>query len=170
MIRKMRREKQLLPAEITEDVLRKGTDGVLALAGDNGYPYAVPVNYVFDAGKIYFHSATSGYKIDLIEKNDKVSFCVIDQNQIVPEELTTYFRSVIVFGRAKIIRDEQEKRRALELLAKKYSPGYEEKSRLSIQKNWNTVCIVGIEIDHMTGKEAIEIVRARKSSSSEIEK
>jgi uncharacterized protein len=169
MFREMRRVNQLLPMEITEEVLRRGTVGVLALEGENGYPYAVPISYVFRNGKIYFHCAISGYKIELIRTNDKVSFCVIDQNQIVPEELTTYYRSVIIFGRAKVISDKQEKRKALELLAEKYSPGYEEKSRLSIEKNWKNVCIVGIEIDHMTGKEAKELARGRKSSSSNIE-
>ncbi len=162
MFREMRRANQLLPMEISEEVMRRGTAGVLAIEGENGYPYAVPLSYVYGNGKIYFHSATSGYKFDLIQAHDKVSFCVIDQDQIVPEELTTYFRSVIVFGRAKVIRDEQEKRKALELLAEKFSPGYEDKSRLSIERNWNNVCIVGIEIDHMTGKEAKELVRDRK--------
>ncbi|NMC12254.1 MAG: pyridoxamine 5'-phosphate oxidase family protein [Chloroflexi bacterium] len=166
MFREMRRANQLLPMELTEDVLRRATAGVLALEGENSYPYAVPLSYVYGNGKIYFHSATSGYKFDLIQANGMVSFCVIEQDQIVPEELTTYFRSVIVFGKAKVIRDEQEKRRALELLSEKYSPGYEEKSRLSIERNWDNVCIVGIEIDHVTGKEARELAKLRKSSSS----
>jgi nitroimidazol reductase NimA-like FMN-containing flavoprotein (pyridoxamine 5'-phosphate oxidase superfamily) len=169
MFREMRRANQLLPMEITEEVLRRGTAGVLALEGENGYPYAVPLSYVYGNGKIYSHSASSGYKFDLIQAHAKVSFCVIEQDQIVPGELTTYYRSVIVFGKAKIIRDDQEKRQALELLAEKYSPGYEEKSRLSIEKNWKNVCIVGIEIDHVTGKEARELSEVRKSSSADNE-
>jgi nitroimidazol reductase NimA-like FMN-containing flavoprotein (pyridoxamine 5'-phosphate oxidase superfamily) len=158
----MRRAKQLLPVEMTEEILRTRTHGVLALQSEDGYPYAVPISYVFSGGKIYFHCATSGHKIDLIQANEKVSFCVIDQDQVVPEELTTYFRSVIVFGRAKIVEDEQEKKKALDLLTAKYSPGYEQESQLEIQKQWRAIGIVGIEIDHLTGKEAIELVRARQ--------
>jgi len=162
MFREMRRAKQLLPVDVSEAILRTRTSGVLALQGEDGYPYAVPLSYVFWDGKIYFHSAKSGHKLDLIQANEKVSFCVIDQDQIVPEKLTTYFRSVIIFGRAGIIQDEQEKQKALELLAAKYSPGYEKESQMEIQKQWKALCVVGIEIEHMTGKEAIELVRDRK--------
>ncbi len=162
MFQEMRRAKQLLPVEMTEAILRTRTSGVLALQSDDGYPYAVPVSYVFCDGKIYFHCATSGHKLDLIQAHEKVSFCVVDQDQVMPEDLTTYFRSVIVFGRAKIIQDEQEKKKALELLTAKYSPGYEQKGQQEMQKQWRAICVVGIEVDHMTGKEAIELVRDRQ--------
>ena len=101
MFRKMRRHKQLLSKEECEKILYKATSGVLALEGDNNYPYTVPISYLYEDNKIYFHSAKSGHKIDSIKKNQKVSFCVIDQDKIVPEEYTTYFRSVIVFGKIK---------------------------------------------------------------------
>lgn len=96
--REMRRKKQVLSQQEVVDIMHKGTSGVLALIGDNDYPYAVPISYVYDDGKIFFHSAKSGHKIDAILKNAKASFCVIDQDYIVPEEYTTYFRSVIAFG------------------------------------------------------------------------
>ena len=75
---------------------------VLALLGDNDYPYAVPISYVYDDGKVYFHSAKSGHKIDAIQRTAKASFCVIDEDLVVPEEYTTYFRSVIAFGRIRL--------------------------------------------------------------------
>ena len=96
--------------------------GVLALSGDDDYPYAVPISYVFDGAKLYFHCAKDGHKLDAIQRSSKASFCVIDQDQIVPEKYTTYFRSVIAFGQIRIIQDEKEKRAAIEKLAKKYSP------------------------------------------------
>lgn len=92
------------------------------MSGDDGYPYTVPLSYVYCDGKIYFHSAKSGHKIDAIKNSSKVSFCVIDQDKIVPEEYTTYFRSVIVFGNARFIEDDAEKRKAIEILGKKYAP------------------------------------------------
>ena len=105
MFREMRRKKQALPPEECAEILRRGTSGVLAVLGDGGYPYAVPLSYVYDGEKIFFHCAKSGHKLDAIRQNSKVSFCVIDQDQIVPEEYTTYFRSVIVFGTARILNE-----------------------------------------------------------------
>ena len=77
MFREMRRKKQALSQEACSVVLEKGTSGVLAVSGDNDYPYAVPLSYVYDGEKIYFHCAKSGHKLDAIQKNQKVSFCVI---------------------------------------------------------------------------------------------
>ena len=112
MFREMRRKKQLLTPEERAAVLHRGTSGVLALAGDDGYPYAVPMSYVYDGAKLYFHCAKSGHKLDAIRRNCKASFCVIDQDQIVPEEYTSHFRSVIVFGTMRILEDDGEKRAA----------------------------------------------------------
>lgn len=94
----------------------------MAVSGDDDYPYAIPISYVYDDTKLYFHSAKSGHKLDAIKRNSKVSFCVIDQDQVVPEEYTSYFRSVILFGKMRILEDEQEKRSAIEMLAIKYAP------------------------------------------------
>ena len=116
MFREMRRKKQLLTPEERAAVLHRGTSGVLALAGDDGYPYAVPMSYVYDGAKLYFHCAKSGHKLDAIRRNCKASFCVIDQDQIVPEEYTSHFRSVIVFGTMRILEDDGEKRAAIEAL------------------------------------------------------
>lgn len=163
MERKMRRIKQLLSEEDTKKILERGTNGVLALFGDDGYPYGVPISYSYLDNKIYFHSSKEGYKIDAIRKNDKVSFTVIDKDEIVPKELTTYFRSAIVFGRVKIIEDDNQKREALIKFASKYSKDYPQKIKESIKAEWDTVLMLEIEIEHMTGKEAIELVRAREA-------
>lgn len=90
MFREMRRSKQQLPREVAVEILERNTSGVLALSGDEGYPYAVPMSYVYAEGKIYFHSAKNGHKIDAIQRNEKASFCVIDQDQIIPEKYTTF--------------------------------------------------------------------------------
>ena len=122
MFREMRRGRQALPEEMCEAVLSRGSHGVLALAGDEGYPYAVPISYVYEGGKLYFHCARSGHKLDAIARCPKASFCVVDQDQVVPQEYTTYFRSVIVFGTIRVLTDDGEKRRAIEALAVKYAP------------------------------------------------
>lgn len=158
----MRRKKQALSKEECAAVLNRGTSGVLALAGDNDYPYAVPISYVYDEGKIYFHCAKSGHKLDAVNRKAKVSFCVIDQDQIVPEEYTSYFRSVIVFGTMRILTDDSEKRNAIDKLALKYAPNDTvENRRNAIEREWKPLCLLEMGIDHMSGKEAIEFVKKR---------
>ena len=160
VFREMRRKKQVLSQKEVEDILHKGTSGVLALLGDNDYPYAVPISYVYDDGKVYFHSAKSGHKIDAIQRTEKASFCVIDKDLVVPEEYTTYFRSVIAFGRIRIVEDDSEKRAAIEKLAIKYAPEDTAANRdYAISREWKPLCMLEMTIDHVTGKEAIELVK-----------
>ena len=159
MFREMRRKKQKLSKEECDRILYNGTSGVLALHGDNGYPYAVPVSYVYNGEKLLFHSAKNGHKIDAIIKNAAASFCVIDQDQIVPEEYTTYFRSIIAFGRIRILEDATEKRSAIEKLAVKYAPDDTAENRNNaIDREWKLLCMMEMEIEHLTGKQAIEMI------------
>ena len=160
MFREMRRKKQLLSAADTIAVLNRMTSGVLALLGDNDYPYAVRISYVYHENTLYFHSALAGHKVDAIAQNSKASFCVIEQDQIVPEEYTTYFRSAIAFGKISMVNDDVEKRTAIELLAEKYSPAQEEGRLKEIEKGFHHMCVIKLDIEHLTGKEAVELVRA----------
>ena len=164
MFRPMRRFKQALPPEECRAVLERGTSGVLALSGDGGWPYAVPLSYVYADGKLYFHSAKSGHKVDAIRSCPRASFCVIDQDHIVPEEYTTYFRSVIAFGTVRILEEDGEKRTAIEKLAVKYAPADSRENRDSaIDREWAPLCMLEMEVEHLSGKEAIELVRQRES-------
>lgn len=166
MFREMRRKRQALSEDQVSLVLQRGTSGVLALSGDDGYPYAVPISYVYDGESIYFHCAKSGHKLDAIQRSGKASFCVIDQDQIVPEKYTSYFRSVIVFGRIEVIEDEREKRAAIEKLAVKYAPEDTASGRsAAIDQGWAPLCVLKMRIDHMTGKEAVELTRRRNGVS-----
>lgn len=163
MFREMRRKRQLLSTQESIDILANGTSGVLALLGDDDYPYAVPISYVYYDSKIYFHGAKAGHKIDAIKKYSKASFCVIDQDNIVPKEYTTYFRSVIAFGKIHILNDEKEIREAIEKLAIKYYPQDNETNReKAINKEWKPLCMMEFSVEHLTGKEAIEISRPKK--------
>ena len=162
MFGEMRRKKQALPLETCEKILERGNSGVLALEGEEGYPYAVPLSYFYEKQKIFFHCARNGYKIEAIKRNEKASFCVIDQDQIVPEEYTTYFRSVIVFGTMRIIEEEQEKRTAVEKLALKYAPEDSAQNRAAaIEKDWKPLCMLELTPEHITGKEAVELMKRR---------
>jgi len=159
----MRRIRQQLSTEECETILNRCTSGTLALAGHGGYPYAVPLSYVYANGSIFFHSAQQGHKIDAIRQDNHCSFCVIDQDQVKPAEFTTYFRSVIVFGRIQIIENDDEKLQALRLLGRRYSPNHEQGLQHEIDKSLSHVLVLRLDIDHMTGKEAIELTKARNS-------
>ena len=162
MFRPMRRNKQQLSQEATVQILTEATNGVLALNGDNGYTYAVPLSFAYADNKIYFHAALSGHKLDAIKKNDKVSFCVVAQDDVIQETFTTHYKSAIAFGRIKILsdNDEPEKRRGLELLADKYSPSVNAEIReLEINKLMKALIVMVLEIEHLTGKAARELIR-----------
>ncbi len=159
-MREMRRFRQALTREECDAVLEKGTSGVLAVTGDGGWPYAVPLSYVWRDGKLYFHCAPSGHKLDAIRADSRASFCVIDQDHIVPEEYTTYYRSVIVFGRARVLDDPAEKRRAIEALAEKYRPGFPEAMAAEIDGAWDRFCMVELAARQVTGKQAKELAAA----------
>ena len=164
MFREMRRKKQALSNEENLAILMRGTSGVMAVSGDDDYPYAVPLSYVYHDSKIYFHCAASGHKLDAMRRNPKVSFCVIDRDEVIPQEYTTYFRSVIVFGTVRILEKEQDKKPALELLATKYSPDLEQERQQEISKSLDHVCMLKLEIEYISGKQAIELTQKRNTS------
>lgn len=159
MFRKMRRTKQELTHEEVEKILNNCPTGILGVHGDNGYPYTVPVNFVYSDGAIYFHCAAEGHKIDAIKENEKVSFCVIAKDAVVPQEFATDYYSVIAFGRAKILDSREEVVNALKLLNKKLAPDFPVEGDKEIENSIKHVCVIKIEIEHVTGKAAIDGIR-----------
>lgn len=162
MAREMRRSRQLLTDAETISMLESCTSGVLALHGDGGYPYAVPMSFVYDDGRLFFHSARTGHKIDAIQRCDKASFCVIADDDVVQSTFTTHFRSAIVFGRARVLTDEAEKSYALRRIAEKYSPDYVDAADAEIRGAWDKLVVIEFAIEEMTGKAAIEIIKGRE--------
>ena len=160
MFRPMRRSRQALGIDACKEVLSRGTSGVLALLGDGGWPYAVPMSYAFDGEKLYFHCAREGHKLDAIRREARASFCVVDRDDVKPAEYTSYFRSVIIFGRVRVLEDEAQKRAAIELLARRYFPeDSAENRRRAIEREWAGLCMLEMDIEHMSGKEAKELAR-----------
>lgn len=157
----MRRFRQLLSVEDAEKILHTMTHGVLAVDGDDDFPYAVPLSYVYDGKALYFHSAKDGHKIDAIERNPKASFCVVAEDNVVPDEFTTYFRSTIVFGSAEILTDPSDIIYGLKILSEKYSKGIDPTHE--IEKCLDRVLVIRLNISAITGKESIELVNKRQS-------
>lgn len=159
--REMRRKRQQLSQEESVAILQKSTSGTLALLGDDGYPYAVPMSYVYNEGKLYFHSALTGHKIDAVRKCDKASFCVIEQDDVQPEKYTTFFRSVIAFGRIHIIEDEHGRLETARMLGNRYNPHQDGALQKEIESGLSRMQMIRFDIEHLTGKEAIELVKQR---------
>ena len=162
--RDMRRKRQQLSNEESIAILEKATTGTLALLGDEGYPYAVPISYVYHEGKLFFHSALAGHKVDAIRNCDKASFCVIEQDDVQPKKYTTLYRSVIAFGRIHIVEDEQEKLATAHMLGNRYNPNDEESLRQEIEKGFSLMLMLRFDIEHLTGKEAIELMKQREQN------
>ncbi|MBO7497908.1 MAG: NimIJ family nitroimidazole resistance protein [Bacteroidaceae bacterium] len=160
--REMRRKRQQLSEAESIAILEKATSGILALLGDEGYPYAVPISFIYTDGKLYFHSALSGHKVDAIRQCDKASFCVIEQDDVQPEKYTTFYRSVIAFGRIHIIEEEQEKLETARLLGNRYNPNDEDRLRQELEKGLSRMLMIRFDIEHLTGKEAIELVKRKQ--------
>ena len=164
MFRKMRRSRQQLSTAETIQILESATSGVLAVSGDEGYPYAVPLSYVLKDDRLFFHVAKEGHKLDAILSNDRVSFCVIAQDEVMPKTFSTRYRSAIVFGRARILTEDSERRYALECLVESI-PGFIEEGQREIESAWDRVCLVEVKIEHMTGKTAKELVETSPGAS-----
>lgn len=156
MFPEMRRFKQQLSDQESLSILQRGTSGVLALAGEDGWPYAVPLSYVYQEGALWFHCATVGHKLDAIAQNDKVSFCVIDQDEVIPEKLTSAYRSVIVFGRVRVVEDETEKRQAARWLGEKYDPTDRSGMDREIDGALSRMAVLRLDVERMTGKRGKE--------------
>ena len=153
MFRTARGEKKQLEADAILPILQQVQFGVLAVADDNGYPYAVPLNFAYEDGKIYIHGAREGHKADALAADPKVSFCIVAEATVKPADFTCAFTSVILFGTAREL-DGDEKRAAIELLVKKYSADYWEKAQKVIPAVWDKFATFEIVIEHMTGKQS----------------
>lgn len=151
MFRKMRRHKQELSQEECVDILINEPRGVLALLGDYDYPYALPMSHVYVDGKIYFHGAMEGHKNDAVKNYDKASYCVMDKGVKNDDGWSYIFKSVIVFGRIRILTDEEEKIDKLTHLGDKFFPSHQDTID-EISKLLHRTEVFEITIEHMTGK------------------
>lgn len=159
MFREMRRKRQQMPESEAIAILERGSHGVLAVLGDGGYPYAVPISYVYEDGKIYMHCAKSGHKLDAVRACEKASFCVVDQDEVVQAEFTSHYRSAIAFGRIREITDDAEKRRMVSLLARKYCPDLPQAEHdKAIERDWAPLNMLELTIEHLTAKQAKELI------------
>ncbi len=153
MFRPMRRFKQLMSKDDCISVLTTERRGVLSMLGDDGYPYGIPMNHWYcpEDGKLYFHGAKSGHKIDAITKSDKVSYCVYDTGYRKEGEWALNVRSVVIFGRVRFVTDEKKAHAIGENLLRKFTDD-EEYIQREIQNALPRAQCLELSIDHMSGK------------------
>ena len=153
MNREMYKKERQMSSEATAAIFSKGNHGTLAVNGDDGYPYAVPVNYVYDGGKIYIHSAKYGYKIDAVKRDDKVGFSALLNSQVQQDTFTAAFQSVIAFGKISFVEDEAEKKRILEQFIYKMSPEFVEGGMKFVNAAIGKTALLCIDVEEIKGKE-----------------
>ena len=151
MFKEMRRKDKELPGNRVKEVLEKTHYGVLGTITEDGYPYTTPINFVYFDNSIYFHSATAGEKLDNIQKNDKVSFNVVCDVELLPGKFDTNYKSVVAFGKAEEVYFD-EKKMALLAFIEKYSKDFLEQGKIYVEKGSDAARVVKVNIEHMTGK------------------
>lgn len=153
MFRKMRRIKQEISKEECIRILNTEKRGTLAMIGENGYPYAIPLNFYYDEAeeKIYFHSAKEGYKIDAIKNSEKVCFTVCNSGIKKDGDWAYYVTSVVVFGKAHLVTDDSVTYEKAKAIGLKYYPS-EQEVEAEIKRDISRVLLVEINIEHITGK------------------
>lgn len=153
MFRKMRRFKQEISEAECIEVLLNEPRGVLSVIGDDGYPYGMPLDHWYskEDGKLYFHCAKEGHKLDAISRCDKVSYCVMDEGFRKEGEWALNIKSVIVFGRMKIVEDDAKKREICSNITRKFTSD-ESYLEHELEHSFKNVCCLEITPEHMSGK------------------
>jgi nitroimidazol reductase NimA-like FMN-containing flavoprotein (pyridoxamine 5'-phosphate oxidase superfamily) len=155
VFRPMRRFKQQMTVEDCVVLLQRVKRGVLAVLGDGGYPYTVPMDFVYNDGHLYFHCAKEGHKLDAIRSCDKASFCVLGEGVKEPDSWWLHFESVVCFGRVYVVEEASRTDALLRLLGAKYFPqGYDMEADMS--KNAPNALVLDLQIEHLSGKRVRE--------------
>lgn len=154
--RPIRRQNRTLDDDARiQELIANSEYGFLSLGiNENGYGYGIPISYAYDeaSNSLYFHCAPEGQKLDMLKVNNKVSFCVVGVTRPIADQFTTLYESVILFCKADIELSDEEKRKALRLLVKKYSPDYEELGEIYMDKSWGRTKTFKLTITHITAK------------------
>lgn len=149
----VRRRDRLMDKDRAVELLKSSEYGVLSMIDENGLPYGIPLNYVWDGNSsIYIHWAPEGYKLNGLEKYPNVSFCIVGNVNLLPDKFTTEYESVILKGVAHINLTAEERMAALLKLVDKLSPDFKELGAKYSQKSFHRVNIIRIDFTEFSGK------------------
>jgi nitroimidazol reductase NimA-like FMN-containing flavoprotein (pyridoxamine 5'-phosphate oxidase superfamily) len=152
MFREIRSKDNALDDKKAIGIIIKGSFGVLSTIDEDGYPYGVPLNYTYFDNCICFHCAQKGHKIENIDFNNKVSFCVVTKSDVLANEFDTDYESAIAFGKATVVTDDSEKKDILLSVLNKYSSEYIKAGNNYMKKYWDETKVVKIKIEYLSGK------------------
>ena len=152
MNREMYKKERQLPMDETKALLAQGHHGTLAVNGDGGFPYAVPVNYVYLDGFIYMHSAKYGYKMEAIEKDNRVCFSAILSSEIVPDKFTAKFESAIATGTISLVDSQEEKHKVLETFIDRFCSAFKEGGMKFVKAAFDKTAVLKLTPAELTGK------------------
>lgn len=152
MFREIRLKDRVVDHEKAIEIMVQGSYGVLSTIGEDGYPYGVPLNYTYIDNCICFHCAREGHKLENIDFNHKVSFCVVTKSDVLSNEFDTDYESAIAFGKATVVTDDSEKKDILLSVINKYSADYLTAGKNYVKKNWDETKVIKMRIEHLSGK------------------
>jgi hypothetical protein len=155
----MRRKKQQLGEDECLAILDEATSGVLSVLGEDGYPYGVPLSFARTGSMLVFHSAASGHKVGAVRAHPQASFTVVAQDDVVPSEYNTHYRSVIAFGRVRVVEDRGEKLALLRILGDRYWPGHDDELDAEIAPRFERMLVLALDIEHLTGKQSLALMQ-----------
>lgn len=147
----VRRQDRLLDEARAREILQVGEYGFLAMASAEG-GYGVPINYAISGDTIYLHCATEGRKLQAVANDNRVTFCVVGEKRLIPEQFTTMYESVVASGSARIVEDVDERRKALRLIVEKYASQHVEEGLKAIERSLHRTAVVAIRVHTLTGK------------------
>jgi uncharacterized protein len=150
-MKEIRRKDREIQRQEAEKLLSNCEYGVLSTIGADGRPYGVPLNFVYKNNCIFFHCAVFGHKLENMENNPKVSFCVVGHTKVLPEKFATEYESAVVFGIASEAQGV-ERQNALLWLVEKYSSAHIENGKRYIDQKEKAARVIKIEIDQISGK------------------
>lgn len=148
----VRRQDRLLPEEEAVTLLRDGAYGFLSMVSLENTGYGIPLSYVLEKDRIYFHCAPQGEKLRALARNNRVSFCVVGATRILPSRFTTAYESVIAKGTVTVDLPDEEKMHALELILNKYAPDDQETGLKYAAKSFHRTHILRLNIETLSGK------------------
>lgn len=149
----VRRRDRLLTEQRATELIATAEYGVLSMTDEDGFPYAIPVNHVWDGNNsLYIHCAPEGKKLRAIAKHPQVCLCIVGQVHLLPANFTTEYESVVVYGRAQVGLDAEERMHALRLLIDKLSPEHKEMGEKYAQSSFHRTEIIRIDIEEFSGK------------------
>ncbi|MDO4482108.1 MAG: pyridoxamine 5'-phosphate oxidase family protein [Bacillota bacterium] len=157
MFRSIRKKKNEISTDEVKELLRCSRRGILAVNGEDGYPYAIPINYLYDedTNKIIFHGAKAGYKVDCLKACNKVCFTVCGNERIQEESWAPFLKSAVVFGRCRLVENQEDTIKMVKKFAMKYYPD-EKMADEEVASSGRAVQMFEIEIEHLSGKEVQE--------------